>query len=218
MPRPNFAFERAVLERIPGAIIAGVDEAGRGPLAGPVVAAAVILDIKKTSLSLRRGLDDSKKLSAARREEFYAALFAPDAAVIGIGQADVGEIDNLNILNAAHLAMARAVAALNRAVTVALVDGNRAPQLPCDVQTIIGGDAKSLSIAAASIVAKVTRDRLMTGLALAYPGYGWESNMGYGTAAHCQAIERLGVTPHHRRSFAPVRAQLDRESVAIDLA
>ncbi|MSO72855.1 MAG: ribonuclease HII [Rhodospirillaceae bacterium] len=217
MPRPNFSFERAVLKRLPGAIVAGVDEAGCGPLAGPVVAAAVILDIKNTSLRLRRGLDDSKKLSPARREEFYGALFASDAAVIGIGQADVGEVDSLNILNAAHLAMARAVASLKLRVTVALVDGNRAPRLDCEVRTIIGGDAKSLSIAAASIIAKVTRDRLMTGLARAHPGYGWESNMGYGTAAHCEAIERLGLTPHHRRSFAPVRSRLDRGSVQIDL-
>ena len=205
---PSFKFERAVLKRAPGAVIAGVDEAGRGPLAGPVVAAAVILDYKKTPKDLRLGLDDSKKLSAVRREELYGLLCACGAAVIGVGQADVHEIDSINILNATFRAMARAVAALGRSVSVALVDGNRPPPLTCAVETIVEGDGKSLSIAAASVIAKVTRDRLMLNLAAQHPGYGWETNMGYGTAEHCDAIARLGVTLHHRRSFAPVRAQL----------
>ncbi len=214
---PNFKYERAVLKRLPAAIVAGVDEAGRGPLAGPVVAGAVILDYKKTPKELRQGLDDSKKLSAARREELYSILCSCGAAVIGVGQADVSEIDSFNILNATYRAMARAVDALGHLVTVALVDGNRAPKLNCDVETIIQGDGKSLSIAAASIVAKVTRDRLMTALAAAHPGYGWETNMGYGTAEHCDAITRIGLTDHHRRSFAPVREHLAGTAIQIAL-
>lgn len=205
---PSFRFERAVIKGDPGAIVAGVDEAGRGPLAGPVVAAAVILDLKKTPKALRQGLDDSKKLPHARREELYALLLGSSAAVIGVGQADVHEIDSLNILNATYKAMGRAVDALGRMVTVALVDGNRAPPLGCAVQTIIEGDGKSLSIAAASIVAKVTRDRIMYELARAHPGYGWETNVGYGTREHYDGMCARGVTAHHRRSFAPVRAAL----------
>ena len=205
---PDFSFEQAVLKKIPGAVIAGVDEAGRGPWAGPVVAGAAILDPARLPEALLRGLDDSKKLSHARREELYALLCGCDAAVIGVGQADVNEIDGLNILNATFRAMERAVAALGRKVTMALVDGNRAPKLTCDVQTIVKGDGKSLSIAAASVIAKVTRDRLMTALAATHPGYGWDSNMGYGTAAHQEGLARLGVTEHHRRSFAPIRARL----------
>ncbi len=214
---PSFKFERVVLKHLPEAIVAGVDEAGRGPLAGPVVAAAVILDYKKTPKELRQGLDDSKKLTAARREELYGILVGCGAAVIGVGQADVREIDSFNVLQATFRAMGRAVDALGRLVTVALVDGNRAPPLSCTVETIIEGDGKSLSIAAASIIAKVTRDRQMTALAEAHPGYGWESNMGYGTAQHCEAIVRLGVTPHHRRSFAPVRNRLQSEAIQIEL-
>ena len=212
---PSFTFERAVLKRVPGATVAGIDEAGRGPLAGPVAAAAVILDQDKIPKGLCEGLDDSKKLSASRREELFAALHGCGAAVIGVGRADVHEIDSLNILNATYLAMARAVDALSCAVTVALVDGNRAPKLDCAVETIIKGDGKSFSIAAASIVAKVTRDRVMTDLAALHPGYGWDSNMGYGTQAHCDAILRLGVTEHHRRSFAPVREYLAGNPIQI---
>lgn len=211
MPRPSFRFERAVLKRLPDAIVAGVDEAGRGPLAGPVTAGAVILDLKKTPRALRDGLDDSKKLTAERREELYAMLCGCGAAVIGVGQADVHEIDSINILNAALRAMERAIDSLGRMVTVALVDGNRPPKLACEVETIVEGDGKSLSIAAASIVAKVTRDRIMTSLAKAHPGYGWETNMGYGTPAHYDGIARLGVTVHHRRSFAPIRAHIAGE-------
>jgi ribonuclease HII len=206
--RPTFTFERAALKRLPDAIIAGVDEAGRGPLAGPVVAGAVILDLKKTPKALRDGLDDSKKLSLEKREELYALLLSCGTAVIGVGRAEVHEIDSFNILNATYLAMQRAVEALGHVVTLALVDGNRAPKLPCAVETIVGGDAKSLSIAAASIIAKVTRDRVMKELALTHPGYGWDTNVGYGTRAHYDGINTLGVTPWHRRSFAPVRAAL----------
>ena len=201
MKRPSFTFERAALKRLPGAIVAGVDEAGRGPLAGPVVAGAVILDLKKTPKALRDGLDDSKKLPLDVREELYALLLSCGTAVIGVGRAEVHEIDSLNILNATYLAMQRAVEALGHVVTVALVDGNRAPKLACAVETIIGGDGKSLSIAAASIIAKVTRDRLMKEFALAHPGYGWETNVGYGTRAHYEGINKLGVTPLHRLSF-----------------
>ena len=210
MPRlPNFKYEKAVLKRSPGALVAGVDEVGCAPLAGPVVAAAVILDHKKLPQVLRDGLDDSKKVPIARREEYYAILMSCDAAVIGVGRADVREIESFNILNAAHLAMRRAVEALGCSVAVALVDGNRAPKsFPCEVQTIVRGDTKSLSIAAASIVAKVTRDRYMGELARAYPGYGWESNVGYPTPEHRAAILKLGLTPHHRKTFGLVRAQL----------
>jgi ribonuclease HII len=204
---PDFRFETAVLKRNP--VVAGVDEAGCAPLAGPVVAAAAILDRKRLPQALRDGLDDSKKVPAARREQLYGILMSCGAAVIGVGRAEVHEIESLNILNAAHLAMRRAVEALRCRVDVALVDGNRRPkQFPCEVQTIVKGDAKSLSIAAASIVAKVTRDRYMSDLARAYPGYGWENNVGYPTPEHRAAILKLGLTPHHRRTFGLVRTQL----------
>jgi ribonuclease HII len=206
----DFRYERAWLQRQPGAAVAGIDEAGRGPLAGPVLAAAVILPIDRCPPELRTGLDDSKKLSAARRDVLYALLHDWAEIAIGVGQAEVAEIDSVNILNATHRAMARAVAALGRAVDVALVDGNRAPPLPggIAVETIVGGDGASLSIAAASIVAKVSRDRAMAALHREFPAYGWDTNMGYGTAEHLAALARLGPTPHHRRSFAPVRAAL----------
>ena len=184
--------------------IAGVDEAGRGPWAGPVVAAAVVLDRERVP----PGLDDSKKLSAAARARFFAAL--QGAAIIGVGQASVAEIDTLNILQATLLAMTRAVAALGRDVDHILVDGNRLPQWPHSASAIIGGDGQSASIAAASIIAKVTRDRMMAQLHAEYPGYGWATNQGYGTAEHRRALTALGVTAHHRRSFAPVRARLAR--------
>ncbi len=202
---PDFGLERRALDD-GHAVVAGVDEAGRGPWAGPVVAGAVILDCERLSPALRRGLDDSKKLGAARREELFAALSGE--ALIGVGRAEVDEIDSLNILQATLKAMARAVAALPRRPDIALVDGNRAPALDCRVQCVVGGDGKSLSIAAASIVAKVTRDRLMAELAARFPGYGWERNAGYGTAEHRAALARLGVTPAHRRSYAPVRKML----------
>jgi ribonuclease HII len=184
----------------PGATICGVDEAGRGPWAGPVVAAAVVLD----PAALPEGLDDSKKLSAARREALFGAIHA--VAIVGVGIASVTEIDALNILRANDLAMCRAVAALDPAPDAALIDGNRVPPaMPCRARAIVGGDASVLSIAAASIVAKVTRDRIMDALAAEHPAYGWETNRGYGTAAHRAALERFGVTQHHRRSFRPIR-------------
>ena len=195
---PDYALEREA--GAPACLVCGVDEAGRGPLAGPVVAGAVILD----PANIPMGLNDSKKLDAARREALFAAL--QPLAEIGIGVASVEEIDRLNILQATMLAMTRAIAALPRAPHFALIDGNRAPKhLPCPARAVVRGDAASLSIAAASIAAKVTRDRLMLALAESHPGYGFERHMGYGTAAHFEAISRLGPTPAHRRSFAPIR-------------
>jgi ribonuclease HII len=207
---PDFAIERCC----PG-VVCGIDEAGRGPLAGPVVAAAVIIDRRRFRGELRRALDDSKVLSRELRESCYDALlaFARIGAVkIGVGAAGRPEIDRINILRASLAAMARAVTALGHCPDTALVDGNVAPQLPCPVKTIVKGDALSFSIAAASVVAKVTRDRIMHRLASRYPGYGWETNVGYATAEHGEAIRRLGVTPHHRRSFEPVRLALSGPS------
>lgn len=190
------------LELQAGGIVAGVDEAGRGPWAGPVVAAAVILYPTRID-----GIDDSKKLTAAKRDALYDAIRAH--ACTGVGIASVEEIDRLNILAATMLAMQRAVAALGTAPHLALIDGNKAPVLACHTQTIVGGDAKSLSIAAASIIAKVTRDRMMCELAQRHPHYGWERNAGYGTKHHQDALAAHGVTPHHRRSYAPIRALLE---------
>ena len=210
---PDFAVERALAGRADDLSgdpsrgpIAGVDEAGRGPLAGPVVAAAVCFPDLALPPAVRALIDDSKKLSPARREAAYEAIL--EAGMAGTGEAGVAEIDRLNILQATMLAMQRAVAALTRPPAVVLVDGNRAPKLPQPAYPMVGGDGRSLSIAAASIVAKVTRDRIMRRLALDYPGYGWERNAGYGVAAHRAALIALGPTPHHRRSFAPVRAAL----------
>ncbi|MDX2224428.1 MAG: ribonuclease HII [Rhodospirillaceae bacterium] len=208
---PDFKFERTALIRRPGAVIAGIDEAGRGPWAGPVVAAAVVFDIGKAPQALCEAIDDSKKLNPSVRERLCAELLACPAASVGVGRAEVEEIDRLNILKATFLAMGRALDDLKRPVDHALIDGNRAPPLPCTVEMLVKGDSRSLSIAAASIVAKVTRDRLMRELARQYPGYGWDSNAGYGTPEHQDAVTRLGVTPHHRRSFAPVRARLAAE-------
>ena len=182
--------------------VCGVDEVGRGPWAGPVVAAAVILDRGWDA----DGVDDSKRLTAAARTRLRREIEAH--AEVGTGQASVYEIDRMNILNAALLAMRRAVAALARVPECALVDGNRLPDLPCPATAVTRGDARSVSIAAASIVAKVERDRLMAGLAVDFPGYGWERNAGYGTPEHAAALERLGASPHHRRSFAPVARRL----------
>ncbi len=193
------------LERESGvAPVCGVDEAGRGPLAGPVVAAAVVLDLVRP---VPRGIDDSKKLDRATREALAEKIRA--RAIVGVGQASVAEIDRFNILRATLMAMTRAVEqlarTLGRAPALALVDGNIAPPLgACPVRTVVGGDALSLSIAAASIVAKVTRDRLMRELALEHPHYGWEHNAGYGTPEHLAALGRHGPTPYHRASFRPV--------------
>jgi ribonuclease HII len=183
-------------------LVAGVDEAGRGPWAGPVVAAAVILD----RAQLPPGLNDSKKLSEAARERLFDPIMASSRH--GIGMASVAEIDSLNIRWATMLAMERAVAALGVAPGHVLVDGNRLPRWGHAATAIIKGDALSLSIAAASILAKVTRDRLMQQLDAECPGYGWARNKGYGTADHARALATLGVTAHHRRSYAPIRKYL----------
>jgi ribonuclease HII len=199
---PDFSFE----DRI-GGIVCGVDEAGRGPLAGPVLAAAVVLPRPLPAL-LRRHLDDSKKVPARRREQLAAAIL--DCAEVGLGRADAAEIDEVNILQASLLAMRRAVDAIR--ADHALIDGNQAPRLACGLSLVVGGDGLSFSIAAASIIAKVSRDREMTRLARLHPGYGWERNAGYGTAEHLAALRKLGATPQHRRSFAPVRAVLTRDT------
>jgi ribonuclease HII len=189
-----------VVSTTEGRLVAGVDEVGRGPLAGPVVAAAVIL------LHPLDGLADSKTLCAAERERLAGLLRGQ--AWIGVGAASVAEIDRLNILQASLLAMRRAVLRLGCLPDLAMIDGNKAPELPCPAQTIVDGDAKVPAISAASIVAKVTRDRLMRRLALRYPGYGWGTNVGYATMAHREALWQLGVCRHHRRSFASVQGRL----------
>jgi ribonuclease HII len=201
------------LELAAGGRVAGVDEAGRGPLAGPVVAAAVVLGPWVRS-ELADMLDDSKKLTAEQRLAAFLALRA-SAAEIGIGAASVAEILRLNILHASMLAMRRAVARLAVAPDLALVDGNYPPKLACAVRCVVGGDALCLSIAAASIVAKVVRDRAMTRLATRFPGYGWETNVGYATTLHRAALVRLGATRHHREAFGTV-AQLRLELTIAD--
>ena len=200
---PDLALERAA-----GGLVAGIDEAGRGPWAGPVVAAAVILDADRWPRALSDGLDDSKKLTPARRAAHHPAHAGH--ARIGIGAARATDLAELNVLAATFRAMERAVAALGVVPDLALVDGNRLPELPCPAHAVVGGDGTSLSIAAASIVAKVTRDRIMTALSLRYPDFGWDTNAGYGTARHQGALEAVGVTPHHRRSYAPVHKILSR--------
>lgn len=195
---PDYSFESAARSR--GATrIAGVDEVGRGPLCGPVTAAAVILD----PACIPEGLADSKTLTAARREALAVQIAA--TAQVCIAHATVEEIDALNILHASHLAMCRALAGLPQPPDHALIDGNRLPRdLPCTAEAVVKGDARSLSIAAASIVAKVARDRVMVDLSQHYPGYGWDRNAGYPTKDHLKALLDLGVTPVHRRSFRPV--------------
>ena len=201
---PSFRFELRCEGRV-----AGVDEAGRGPLAGPVYAAAAVIDRARAARRLLRMIDDSKKLSHAQREEAYEAMIASGVVQFAIAEASVEEIDRINILQATFLAMRRALQALGEQPEVVLVDGNRAPpQLSCRAETIVGGDAHSYSIAAASIFAKVARDRYMARLAETFPGYGWESNRGYGSAQHLDALTLLGPTPHHRMSFAPLNRLL----------
>ena len=210
MPKPHFRHEKGL---IAAGIwpVAGIDEVGRGPLAGPVAAAAVVLDPRK----LPRGIDDSKKLTAALRDEFYELIMSR-ALAVGIGTASAVEIDAVNIRNATFLAMRRATAALAVPPAHVLIDGNAAPRdLPCTSQTIIKGDAVSLSIAAGSIVAKVTRDRLMTRLHDVFPQYGFCEHMGYPTPSHLAALRAHGPCWAHRRSFAPVRAFYDEEMRAL---
>lgn len=185
-------------ERAHGGIVAGVDEAGRGPLAGPVVAAAVILNKRR----IPKGIGDSKVLSAKVRQQLHDELMG--CAQVGVGEASVEEIDRINILRASHLAMERAVAALATPPELVIVDGNMAPKWSWHCETLVDGDALCVSIAAASIIAKVVRDRQMRALHEAHPEYDWGSNMGYGTVTHRAALVRFGPTPHHRRTFAPV--------------
>jgi ribonuclease HII len=200
---PHYIYESRLLKAHIGPEplrICGVDEAGRGPLAGPVVAAAVILERGR----IPKGLNDSKQLTEETREELFPRIMEMSVAV-GVGEASVGEIDLVNIRQATHLAMARAVRALSVAAEFALVDGNDAPALPCKCDTLVDGDARSVSIAAASIIAKVTRDRMMARLHDEHPGYNWRSNKGYGTPEHYSGLKMHGVTIHHRRSFGPIR-------------
>ena len=195
---PSFRHEKRCAEA--GAIlIAGIDEVGRGPLAGPVVAAVAVID--RTA---------AKKLTLEEREEAYAAILESGAVRYAVGEASVEEIDAINILRATFLAMRRALQAMAEQPDLVLIDGNQVPpELGCRAETIIGGDARSYSIAAASIIAKVTRDRYMRGLAAAFPGYGWETNVGYPTPAHVEALCQIGPCCHHRRSFRPIQLRLD---------
>ena len=198
---PDFSVENSARSK-GHFFIAGVDEAGRGSWAGPVVAGAVILEADKLIPPLRSELDDSKKLTARKRQMLFEML--PTCASIGVGIADVNEIDKLNILEASFLAMARAISDLPQEPGYVIVDGNKVPDLPYPAEYVVRGDSRSFSIAAASIVAKVTRDKIMVDLAKTYTGYGWERNAGYGTQEHKMALERLGVTEHHRKSYAPI--------------
>ena len=203
--KATFELEQSELQLGFGPI-AGVDEAGRGPWAGPVVAAAVILDPQ----NIPTGIAESKPLDADTREALFPRIM--ECARVGVGIADVSRIDQDNILNATMWAMTVAVKALpcarGQKPKLVLVDGNRAPRFACRARTIVKGDARSLSIAAASIIAKVTRDRLMIALGREFPGYGFERHKGYGTPEHADALSRLGVTAHHRRSFRPVQLAL----------
>lgn len=200
---PDYSREAAA-----GGRVAGVDEVGRGCWAGPVFAAAAILSPRAAATPDLAGLDDSKAMSKKARERCFDALArASDAgeAWLALGHADVDEIDTLNILGATMLAMRRAIAALPVAPTSILVDGNRVPDLPAPAEAVVKGDSYVLSIAAASIYAKVSRDRFMGELAQTCPGYGWERNAGYGTRQHQDALATLGPTRHHRKSFAPIK-------------
>jgi ribonuclease HII len=202
MPSPHFNHERKAIAG--GHIVCGVDEAGRGPWAGPVVAAAVVLN----AANIPEGLNDSKKLNEKKREVLFDAIIA--VARVGVGIVSAARIDEINILQATFEAMGLAVDELDPLPTLALVDGNRAPPLACQVQTLVGGDATSLSIAAASIIAKVTRDRMMQNLHKTYPAYGFDAHKGYGTAMHAAALAKYGPCPEHRKSFKPIMALRSR--------
>lgn len=203
--KPNYNLELDI-----GGVICGVDEVGRGPLAGPVIAAAVILDPANIPLHL----NDSKKLSAKKREELNEVILA--TAECAYGEASLEEIDELNILHASMLAMSRAVTNLPRKVDHVLVDGNRIPALDAPATAVIKGDQKSVSIAAASIIAKVKRDFLMKNLAKMHPEYGWERNSGYGTREHMEALNLVGPSRFHRKSFAPIRDLMTQENIIND--
>ena len=202
---PDFSLEES-LGLSTSAVIVGVDEVGRGPLAGPVTAAAVFFDRQKITSDLLTKIDDSKKIAQKKRATISKQI--ESIAIIGIGWASSGEIDQLNILEATMLAMQRAISSLQKQIILdpdyILIDGNKVPCLDFPSKAIVRGDEKSLSIAAASIVAKSTRDAFMTSLSKLYPAYGWEKNAGYGTHEHLAAIEREGITVHHRRSLKPI--------------
>jgi ribonuclease HII len=201
---PSFRFELLCEGRV-----AGIDEAGRGPLAGPVVAAVAVIDRAAAKRKLLKLINDSKQLVVEDREAAYEAMVASGIVQFAVAEATVEEIDCFNILQATFMAMRRALQALAEQPDVVLIDGDRAPpRLGCRAETIVGGDARSYSIAAASIFAKVTRDRYMARLAETCPGYGWETNRGYGTDEHLSALEKLGPTPHHRMSFSPLNRLL----------
>lgn len=204
---PNFRYEMRCAEERGSIRIGGIDEVGRGPLAGPVMAAVAVIDRTLAKRKLLRLIDDSKKLPLEDREKAYEAMIGSGAVRFAVGEASVAEIDSINILQATFLAMRRALQALADQPDIVLIDGNQVPpELGCQAETIVGGDAVSYSIAAASIFAKVTRDRYMAQLAESFPGYGWHTNRGYSSREHLAALRRLGPTPHHRTSFAPVRA------------
>ncbi len=201
----------ARLERARPAPLVGIDEAGRGPWAGPVVAGAAMFQPFGPMPANLSDLNDSKQLTAAQRRQLFDALhLARQQGLVwlAVGIATVAEIAAINILGATKLAMARAVAALPIVPAWALVDGNQPPSLLCPVEAVVKGDGRSISIAAASVIAKVTRDHIMHTLATRHPGYGWETNAGYGTRQHQHALDRLGITPHHRTDFAPIRARM----------
>lgn len=204
---PDFELENSL-----NCVVAGIDEAGRGPWAGPVVAGAVVIMDKNLADELVKGLDDSKKLSAKKREKLYLKLLEEEQKgklAIGVGEASAQEIDEINILQATFLAMKRAAKSLKVNPEFAIIDGNQTPRdFPCKTKTVIKGDAKCMSISAASIVAKVYRDRLMTDLAKKYPYYAFEKNAGYGTAAHIAGLKQFGITPEHRKSYKPIKAFL----------
>ena len=201
---PDFSFEHQCGAQ---GLIFGFDEAGRGPWCGPVVAACVCWPNFEISAELASAINDSKKLSATKREKLFPLIMQSNA-IVGVGQASAQEIDDINILRASFLAMHRAmesVIAKGFSPAYALIDGNKLPNWKMPMQAIIGGDAKSLSIAAASIIAKVTRDHIMADLAKDYPQYGWDKNAGYGTKDHQTALAQYGITPHHRRTYAPIK-------------
>ncbi|WP_333713876.1 ribonuclease HII [Yoonia sp.] len=210
MSAPDFSFETIARER--GLLrVAGVDEVGRGPLAGPVVAAAVVLDPAR----IPAGLNDSKKLTAKRREALFDQLM--EVAEVSIAAATVEEIDAHNILRASHMAMVRAINGLRSAPDHVLIDGNMTPRgLTVSSETIVKGDGRSVSIAAASVVAKLWRDRHMVALAQQYPCYGWDKNAGYPTAQHKLGLLEFGVSPHHRRSFKPIHNILYQGKIVSD--
>lgn len=201
---PNFEIENSL-----SGLIAGIDEAGRGPWAGPVVAGAVVFLDRNLHQELLNGLDDSKKLSSKKREKLYNLLFEEEKKgklIIGVGEASAAEIDEINILQATFLAMQRATEKLSIKPNMAIIDGNQNPKkFPCRTQTVIKGDGKSLSISAASIVAKVYRDKLMAELAVKYPYYAFEKNAGYGTALHIEGLEKHGIISEHRKSYKPIQ-------------